>query len=577
VGAPPPSAPSGSAPGLLGFLGGSVNRWIGANLVTALLYSTLGYAVGRFFAQYGLFPSPIWLPSSIAVVAAMIGGMRLFPGIFLGSFIANYVLLHPPLDEAVLISVTNAVGPIVGAAATRRLRPEAGLFNRFSGVVVFIVCNILLHPALTATGGTIAQALGRPLDVGALSAIWVRWWLSDSGGTLYLAPALLLWLGVEKESTPQRRDVDLRDLAVWAGVAAVVVVLFATVPLQGSIRWAFPFLLVLPLSWIALRMSLRAAYSLIFFVSIVASAGTVAGHGPFQGEGISNPLQFVGVLIVLLALNVLTIVALIAERRAAEESSRFKSMFLASASHDLRTPLNAIIGFSDMIRSEVLGPVGNPRYREYVEHIHDSGRLLLSITDDILDLSKIEAGRREIAPTLLDGRAIAEACLNVVAIEARAKGIALGVEAEDSVRIYADNLALRQILLNLLSNAIAFTPAGGRVTVRIAGDSGGSAVIDIVDTGIGMTAEEIEVALQPFGQIDKTSPARGRGTGLGLPISVRLTELHGGGLTIASTPGQGTTIRATFPPPTAPEPSLWPRADGRAGYDDRVKEPGDRL
>lgn len=324
-------------------------------------------------------------------------------------------------------------------------------------------------------------------------------------------------------------------------------------------------------------MSLRAAYSLIFFVSAVASAGTVAGYGPFQAEGISNPLQFVGVLIVLLALNVLTIVALIAERRAAEESSRFKSMFLASASHDLRTPLNAIIGFSDMIRSEVLGPVGNPRYREYVEHIHDSSRLLLNITDDILDLSKIEAGRREIAPTLLDGRAIAEACLNVVAIKARAKGVTLSVEADDSVRIYADNVALRQILLNLLSNAIAFTPAGGRVTVRIAGESHGGAAVEVVDTGIGMTADDIEVALQPFGQIDRTSPAHGRGTGLGLPISVRLTELHVGRLTIASAPGQGTTIRATFPPPAAPEPSLRPRAVGRAGYDGIASGSNDRL
>jgi len=274
---------------------------------------------------------------------------------------------------------------------------------------------------------------------------------------------------------------------------------------------------------------------------------------------------------------VLTIVALIAERRAAEQSSRSKSMFLASASHDLRTPLNAIIGFSDMIRSEVLGPVGNPRYREYVEHIHDSGKLLLNITDDILDLSKIEAGRREMAPTMLDGCEIAEACLNVVAIEATAKGVALGVEAEHAVRIYADNMALRQILLNLLSNAITFTPAGGRVTVRIARENGGGAAVDVVDTGIGMTADGIEVALEPFGQIDKTSQPRGRGTGLGLPISVRLTELHGGRLTIASTPGKGTTVRATFPPPSPPGANLWQQAAGRSGYDESAGGPDGRF
>ena len=523
--------------------------WAAANVVTAVLYCTLGYAVSRFFAQYGLFPAPIWLPASVAVVAAMVGGRRVFPGIFAGSLIVNYALFDPPFLEACVISVTNALGPIAGAAATRHFRPESGLFTRFSGVVAFIACNVLLHPALTATGGTLALALEQPLSAGQLSAIWVSWWLSDSGGTLYFAPALLLWLGVEPESGLRRKDIDRGDLMVSAGVAATAVVLFATLPLMGSIRLAFPFLLVLPLSWIALRMSLRAAYSLISLVAVVASAFTVAGYGPFHADGIGNPLQLVGLLIVLLAFNVLTIVALVSERRAAEESSRVKSMFLASTSHDLRTPLNAIIGFSDMIRRGVLGPIGNPRYGEYVEHIHESGRLLLNITNDILAISKIEAGRREIAPAPLDARQVVEGCLSIVAPKVAEKGVSLSVEAESRVSVYADNMALRQILLNLLSNAVNFTPAEGRVSVRIASENSGGATIEVADTGVGMDAEGIKMALEPFWRLESSCPPQEHGTGLGLPIAVLLAELHGGRLTIASVPGEGTAVRVTFPPP----------------------------
>lgn len=527
---------------------GDLGRLTLANLATALLYCSLGYAVSRFFAQYGMFPSPIWLPSSIAVVAAMVGGLRMFPGIFIGSLITNYMLFHPPLWEAAAISLGNALGPIAGAAALHQMRPAPGVFNRFRGVVAFIACNILLHPALTATGGTLTLFLAEGLDLAAASAIWVGWWLSDSGGTLWLAPALLLWLGVERESLHQK-DVDWRDMLVWAGVAATVIVLFASIPLEGSIRWAFPFLLVLPLSWISLRMSLRAAYTLVSLVAVVAGAGTVAGYGPFQADGIGNPLQLVGVLIVLLALNVLSTVSLVAERREAEASSQAKSMFLATTSHDLRTPLTAIIGFSDLMRNEVLGPIGNNSYHGCVERIHESGKLLLDLINDVLDLSKIEAGRREIAPTMLDPHEVIESCIAIVEPRAAAKIITLDTDIEHPLPLYADGVALRQILLNLLSNAISYTPVGGRVAVRVSMAPDGGSMIEVSDTGVGMNEDGIKVALEPFGRVRRTtsSPQQEDGTGLGLPIAVLLTELHGGRLTIVSAPGQGTTVRVVLP------------------------------
>ncbi len=532
----------------LSLLDTSPGRWSAANLAAALCYGLLGLAVSWFFAAYSLFPAPIWLPSSVAVVAAMIGGARVLPGLFAGSFFVNYVEFHPPLYEAIIISAGNALGPIIGALLTRRLRPANGLFGSFVGVVVFLGCNVLLHPALTATSGTFAISLGKALDWGALYAVWLSWWLSDSGGALFFAPALLLWLGIERPAQSPAQVSDRFDLVVWGGVAVISLILFAPMRQPDSMHWAVPFLLVLPLSWVALRMSLRSAYTLISLVAVIACAGTVAGYGPFRIAGAGNPLQLVGLLIVILALNVLTIVALVGERRAAEQTSRIKSQFLASMSHDLRTPLNAIIGFAEMLRSEPWGPLGSKRYHEYIGHIHESGQLLLRLMNDILDLSKIEAGRHDIAPDTLDWRVIVDTCLQVVASQAAEKGIVVDATADPEVTVFADDLAFRQILLNLLSNAIKFTPRDGRVALRLSPAIDGGAVLQVADTGIGMDAEGVRLALEPYGQVREPGQLREPGTGLGLPISARLAELHGGRLTIDSKPGKGTTVRVVFPP-----------------------------
>lgn len=532
----------------LSLLDTSPGRWSAANLAAALCYGLLGLAVSWFFAAYSLFPAPIWLPSSVAVVAAMIGGARVLPGLFAGSFFVNYVEFHPPLYEAIIISAGNALGPIIGALLTRRLRPANGLFGSFVGVVVFLGCNVLLHPALTATSGTFAISLGKALDWGALYAVWLSWWLSDSGGALFFAPALLLWLGIERPAQSPAQVSDRFDLVVWGGVAVISLILFAPMRQPDSMHWAVPFLLVLPLSWVALRMSLRSAYTLISLVAVIACAGTVAGYGPFRIAGAGNPLQLVGLLIVILALNVLTIVALVGERRAAEQTSRIKSQFLASMSHDLRTPLNAIIGFAEMLRSEPWGPLGSKRYHEYIGHIHESGQLLLRLMNDILDLSKIEAGRHDIAPDTLDWRVIVDTCLQVVASQAAEKGIVVDATADPEVTVFADDLAFRQILLNLLSNAIKFTPRDGRVALRLSPAIDGGAVLHVADTGIGMDAEGVRLALEPYGQVREPGQLREPGTGLGLPISARLAELHGGRLTIDSKPGKGTTVRVVFPP-----------------------------
>jgi two-component system, cell cycle sensor histidine kinase PleC len=526
--------------------------WAAANLAVTILYFAMGLIVSRFFAAYGLFPAPIWLPTSIAVVAAMLGGTRLLPGIFLGSFVTNALLFAPPWHITIVISATNALGPVLAAMALRRLRPASGLFTSFPGVTAFLLCTTFLSPAISASGGALAMAIGQPFDPEQFYSIWVSWWLTDSGGTLYLAPALILWLGLERESDTHNAGAGggfgRRDLAVWAWVAAVSVVLFLTPPLNGTyIRSAFPFLLVVPLSWIALRMSLRSAYTLVSLVAIVATVGTVAGVGPFQNNALANPLQLVGTLVVLLAMNVLTIVALVSERHEAQNANKVKSMFLANTSHELRTPLNAIIGFSSMIDAQALGPLANAQYANYGRLIQSSGEHLLALINDLLEMSKIEAGRLDLREERVAlGPAIADT-VAIVALQARGKSIDLRSEiACADVLVEADAKALRQILLNLLSNAIKFTPEGGTVRIAATFGAGGELLIRVADSGIGIPAEALERVFAPFERAHRDK-CHIEGTGLGLSITRGLVMLHGGTITLESTVGQGTVAIVSFP------------------------------
>lgn len=233
-------------------------------------------------------------------------------------------------------------------------------------------------------------------------------------------------------------------------------------------------------------------------------------------------------------------------RLVAESASRTKTEFLANMSHELRTPLNAIIGFSDLLLNGYGGTMPE-RQQEYVTNIMASGRHLLSIVNDVLDISRIEFGRIELNPVTVDLCAALRSCLTLIAVRAKAGDVTLTADPyPDVVILDADETRLKQIFLNLLSNAVKFTEPGGSVTVSTRRMEG-TAVVEIADTGVGMNEKEIEIALRPFGQVDTTLARRYDGTGLGLTIAKSLIELHGGTLTIDSSKGRGTTVKVSLP------------------------------
>jgi signal transduction histidine kinase len=237
---------------------------------------------------------------------------------------------------------------------------------------------------------------------------------------------------------------------------------------------------------------------------------------------------------------------LVATRDAAIAGSAAKTESLAHVSHEIRTPLHAILGFAEVMMEERFGPIGNDRYRDYLKDIHASGRHVMSLADDLLDLSKIESGKLELAFAPVDANSLIRECVSLMQPQAARERIIMRVSLYDRLpRVMVDERSLKQIMLNLMSNAVKFNEPGGQVIVSTALDAAGQAIIRVRDTGVGMNENEVGVALEPFRQVGRGG--RKGGVGLGLPLTKALVEANGAEFSIKSRRDQGTLIEISFP------------------------------
>jgi signal transduction histidine kinase len=351
-------------------------------------------------------------------------------------------------------------------------------------------------------------------------------------------------------------DDVLRRIVVMSAVYATVSALCAVELLRAGRQMPRPSarLGALCFAAVALTLTVRAVSTLIDPPEPDVFARTAA-QGTHYLVAIVVHILIVGVLLMIAAERLHGQLEERNEeveraRERAEEASRAKSEFLATVSHELRTPLNAVLGFSEIQRREIFGPLGDPRYRQYADDIHASGNHLLDLITTILDLSKAEARKLELERIWLDAMPVTEAALRLVRATAEAKRIHVAVEAPATpLRAFADERALKQILLNLLSNAVKFTPEGESVTVRLDASPDRGLEIVVADTGIGIAAADLPRLMQPFEQATNAYTRKNGGTGLGLPLVDSLVRLHGGELRIESAVGRGTVVTVRLPVP----------------------------
>ena len=422
----------------------------------------------------------------------------------------------------------------------------------------------------------------------ALFALASMFWAPKLQGCAWLllviaAKVVLLNLGRRFQALPRaeadvavwrRRFVmaELLNGLIWAGFALVGVHYGASTSTAQFSSHVFIFATLIVL--LAVRMTFASPVISILYAGTVPMTVAVVGRllllqDPFY-SALASMAVGVHIYFVFLAkgLNSTavamlefrqqkdTLIAELAEsklvsdeaRRRAETANKAKSRFLATMSHELRTPLNAIMGFSEVMKAEIMGPLQNPTYREYAGNIHDSGRHLLNLINEILDLSRIEAGRYELHEEPVRLSDVAEDSLRLLRLKATSKGLEIVENFEpDLAQVWVDQRAIRQICLNLLSNALKFTPKGGRIILTVEGSEDGGQLISVRDTGPGIPAEEIPRVLQAFGQGSLAHETAEGGTGLGLPIVQNLIELHGGSFELLSELRKGTEAIVRLP------------------------------
>ena len=485
-------------------------------------------------------------------------------------------LLRSSLADKNIVDRTKAHRNSDVARAVRRTRDR---LSQQAGNPVFDRELLKLHARAVINGATAIPLLVLVIGTGGLFAgmgldilIWAMIAVSCYGGLALFAQRADRTEAADVDASAMRRNFLIAHFISGLGWAYFASLVCEDCRLdQFTVVKAVVILLAIAATAL-ITSSLRGALIVTFVLPVGVYAFTSA-----TPPWMSVEAMMVGLLVLSLAffsyvasrLNKSTLMllsfrtekdALIAEletaksmsdeaRRRAEEANLAKSRFLASMSHELRTPLNAVLGFSEVMSNEVLGPMGNATYREYARDIHDSGQHLLDLINEILDLSRIEAGRYQLNEEPLTLLSLVEDCCHMMELKARNKGLCIIQDFEPTLpRLFADERAVRQIVLNLLSNAVKFTPTGGEIRVRVGWTAGGGQYLSVKDNGPGIPADEIPVVLSAFGQGSIAIKSAEQGTGLGLPIVQGLLHLHGGEFQLHSKLREGTEAVAIFPP-----------------------------
>ncbi|MDO8421522.1 MAG: MHYT domain-containing protein [Parvibaculum sp.] len=457
----------------------------------------------------------------------------------------------------------GATGFVVGGAiwsthfvAMLGFRPEIPIGYSLWPTILSIIASIMLSwagVAIALQAGRVALG-GMVLGVAILTMHYIGMSALNLPGTLHWDPAYVyasVFIGITFGALAAifalgKKPLYYRALGGLFGTIAICGTHFTS---MAAVSITFDPTVGMPASLISPMWLAGSVFTITTIIISLALLGVILDHHLARRAVVEAALLRAHVTELEATKEKLeaTTTDLMTALEAAAASSQAKSQFLATMSHELRTPLNAIIGFSEILATELFGPMGNPRYRDYACDVRESGSHLLSLINDILDFSKVDAGHLQLDDENIALDQVIEESIRMVRQQASHQEITLAADIDANLpMIHADHRRIRQVLLNLLSNATKFTPAGGRIVVAAHYD-GEKILLSVEDTGIGIAHDDIPKALERFGQIDSSLNRKYQGTGLGLPLSKRLIELHGGTLSIMSVLGEGTIVTAAFP------------------------------
>jgi signal transduction histidine kinase/CheY-like chemotaxis protein len=510
--------------------------YVGQAMVLAVVYALLA-RVGLGIHAVNSFATLVWPASGVALAAILVRGPRFWPAITVGAFVAN-LWTGAPVPVAVAIAAGNTLEAVVAAAAVRRIPGFRTSLDRVVDVVGLVALAAVAASALGATIGVSSLRFAGIVPPARFAMTWRAWWLGDAIGVLIFA-SFLLTLRRDGERPSPPRVLEAAALTVLLFLASVLLFELTS---DGVAALLSPLLV-----WAAIRFEQRGAARACFLISVIAVWSTVRGHGPFHGDTVEEGLYALQVFMALTSSTFLILGALTAERRRAREESEAanhaKDRFLAALSHELRTPLTPILALTSVLERD---PLLRTETRRRVEVVRRNAELEARLIDDLLDLTRIARGKLkvEIEEVVL-GDAV-DHVLEICRSEARDKGITmerkLGSGRELVAR--ADPARLRQVMWNLVENAIRFTPPGGQIRLNAFAPSPGWVAIEVSDSGRGIEPSELGRIFHPFEQAGKSAG----GLGLGLAISSALVEAQSGVLMASSAgSGFGATFRVELP------------------------------
>ncbi len=530
----------------------SDNRY-GKIAAFALLYMLTALA-GLKLGTISGFATLVWPPTGIALAVLLLGGSRLWPGIFIGALAAN-LLTGAPIPVALGIAIGNTLEAVAGVFLLHRLQGFRLSLDRVRDAIGLILVSAGVCTLISATIGVASLQLGGLVEPGQFAETWRAWWLGDTIGALLIAPPVLVWTTRPLGLPSARRLLEAAALA--ASVVIVSVLLFVTPENESDGVFSRAYVLFPFLIWAAIRFSQHGAVSMTFLVSIIAVWGTVMGKGPFTESTLHASLFALQTFMGVTAATFLILGASTAERDrvmndlsaahdVAAKANRAKADFLAVMSHELRTPLNAIAGYSEILSMGVPGTL-NEKQAEAVQRIQRSQEHLLALIDDVLTFAKIEAGTSKPDPRPLRVADAFDEIQPLVGPDLQRKRITLDRGASDpDLEVHADPNKLRQILLNIVGNAIKFTGAGGSIILG-ASRQDDTTVLTVTDTGIGVPRDKLTQVFEPFFQVAGGNTREYSGVGLGLAIARDLARAMGGEISFDSEVGRGSVVSVALP------------------------------